>query len=590
MVEISKLGVIGNCQSSALISNEGELVWLCLPYFDSPSIFAKILDEDKGGSLAIIPEKETVISQSYLEQTNILKTVFDAPSGKFEILDFMPIYNKNDSYETHKAPEIYRFIKVISGEPLIKIAYQPKLSYAQYQTDSFISEENIKSVTKNGEYHSIYLYSNLPMLKILNNSTIKLKQDAYLLVSYHQKLIDLNVNTVQLELEKTKTYWQAWVKRTKKFAKYNKEIIRSALVLKLLNFQKTGAVIAATTTSIPESIGEVRNWDYRYCWVRDASMIIDTLWQINHKKTAKGFLQFLLSTMVRKADTLQILYGIHGEKKIKERKLKNLSGYKNSKPVRIGNAAYLQKQNDIYGVLMDLIYTYFIHFSAPLNEIEELWTTVRYIMKVVENNWHKTDRSIWEIRKQSRHYVFSKVLMWVAADRGVKIAQLCKKTEYIEKWTEIRDAIKLDIEEKAWNPQKNAYTQYYGSSDIDASLLLMEKVGYCQIDSQRYVSTVNSIYKELCVDGLMYRYKNKDDFGKPKSAFLVCSFWMVDSLYKIGQKSLAIDIFEKLLKIANPLGLYSEDVDFDSYELLGNFPQGYSHLALINSAIMLNER
>ncbi|HLF33968.1 MAG TPA: glycoside hydrolase family 15 protein, partial [Cyclobacteriaceae bacterium] len=539
MVEISQLGIIGNCRSAALITNTGSIVWCCLPDFDSPSAFAKILDERKGGELSIIAEDHKDIFQSYVDRTNILRTVFETATGAFEVLDFMPYYHV-DERTYFQPPEIYRLIRVLSGKPRIKIIYNPRLNYARGATRSIINREYIKSFTTSGDYHSVYLYSSLRFSDILEGNSVTLVNYEFLTVSYHQKLISLDIDRVILEMERTKVYWMNWINRTRDHAMYQKDIVRSALTLKLLTYQKTGAVIAAVTTSIPESIGETRNWDYRYCWLRDASMIIQTLREISHDNTAREFLRFLLNTMIHKADTLQILYGIRGEKELDEKKLTHLSGYKNSKPVRIGNAAYLQKQNDIYGVLMDLIYTGYRYYPTSLNESEELWTTVRFIMQTVAHSWHKPDRGIWEIRKARKHFVFSKVLSWVAADRGVKIAEMLGRHEFITPWKNLRDQIRSDIEKNGWNKSRKAYTQFYGSKTLDASLLLQEKVGYCRADDPRYVSTVRAIYKNLCRDGLMYRYRNKDDFGTPKSAFIICTFWMIDSLYKIGEKKIAL--------------------------------------------------
>ncbi len=507
MVELSSLGVIGNCRSAALITSDGSIVWSCLPDFDSTSAFAKILDEENGGEMGIIPQNLKSSRQSYIERTNILVTHFETSEGSFELLDFMPIYITDDRC-CYQAPEIYRLIRVISGKPAVKILYRPKLNYSLSPTRSLANEEYIKSNTVKGDYHSIYLYTNLAFNDILGEKTVALTGDVFFLISYHQKIIKIDLDRVILELNRTKVYWMNWINRTKIYPLYQKEIIRSALTLKLLTYNKTGAVVAAVTTSIPEKIGEARNWDYRYCWLRDASMIIQTLLEIRHKNTARELLRFLLNSMIRKADTLQILYGIRGEKELAEKTLHHLKGYKNSHPVRIGNAAYKQKQNDIYGVLMELIFSGFTDFPSSMNESDELWTTVRFIMKTVEDNWDKPDRGIWEIRKERKHFVFSKVLSWVAADRGVKIAEMLERKDYISHWIEIRSMIKNDIESKGWNAERQAYTQFYGSRDMDASLLLIEKVGYCKADDPRYISTVRAIYSELCRDGLMYRYRN----------------------------------------------------------------------------------
>lgn len=570
------------------MNGRGEIVWSCLPDFDSPSVFAKLLDEKKGGELAIVPDADAVFDQSYIPNTNVLQTIVSTTAGKFRIMDFMPIYAINQA--THnQAPEIYRLVNIIEGRPVVRIRYRPRLNYAAVPMRSDVFPDYIKSYTTGGEYHSIYFYSNLPAAAIIEEQPIALEKDSFVCVSYHQKLSLIDLNHVITEFERTKTYWMNWAGRTQVYARYGEQIIRSALILKLLTYRKTGAVIAAVTTSLPESPGESRNWDYRYCWIRDASMTIQTLWELRHNKTARGFLRFLLDLIIRKADTLQIMYGIRGERDLPEKQLGHLKGFRNSRPVRIGNQAYRQRQNDVYGILMDLIYESFLHFPTSMHESEELWTTVRYIMNTVRETWRKPDRGIWELRTRKMHFVFSKVLSWVAVDRGVRLAELLGRREFLEPWIKMRDEIRKNIEAKAWSVKKRAYTQAYGTEDLDASILLLEDTGYCHARDERYVSSVRSIYEELCRDGLMYRYKNRDDFGKPKTAFTVCSFWMASSLYKIGDKDKAVALFEKLLSHANHLGLFSEGLDFETKEMRGNFPQGYSHLALINTAVLLND-
>lgn len=281
---------------------------------------------------------------------------------------------------------------------------------------------------------------------------------------------------------------------------------------------------------------------------------------------------------------MQIMYGINGEKTLQEFELDHLSGYEGSKPVRVGNAAYKQKQNDIYGILLDLIHQQFALFENSLDHTEELCTIVRSIIKVVEENWRKPDRGIWEIRGKSLHFTFSKIMCWVAFDRAVKIAALLKADYYVNKWTPFRDEVKEDIMKNAWNEKIQAFTQHYGSDDLDASVLLMESYGFIKAGDEKYRSTVLTIQKELEHDGLMYRYKNKDDFGTPKSAFTICSFWLINSLFKIGRKKEAWDKFQKLMSYSNHLGLFAEDIDFETKRMLGNFPQAYSHLAIIETA------
>ncbi len=581
-------GVVGNCKSAALISENGSIEWICLPDFDSSSVFAKILDEEKGGSFQILPKYVQQIQQSYIHRTNILKTRFICEDGIFEVLDFMPRYRQEDNGNYYTPPDLIRYFKLISGTPELTIEYNPKLEYARYPTENKIEDNYLKSKTLKGSYDSIYLYSSIHLSTILNSQTIKLTQDEFCLISYNQKLLPQDVRRAKLKLERTKIYWLNWAERTTSFRHFEEEIIRSALTLKMLSFDKSGAILAALTTSIPESPGEERNWDYRFCWIRDASMVVKIMTSLGHFRMANRYLKFIINLLSDKNEKIQIMYGIRGEKKLTEYELSHLSGYENSVPVRIGNAAYKQKQNDIYGILLDVIYQHFELFSMSLEYSEELWTIVRSIIKIISATWEKADRGIWEIRSENRHFTFSKVLCWVGVDRGVKIAKILKRDLYIEPWTKLRDKIQKDILERAWSDEKKAFTQSYGSNDLDASVLLMEPYGFISAKDQRYIDTVDAIQKDLEFDGLMFRYRNKDDFGRPKTAFTICSFWLTNSLYKIGRKKEAVERFHTLLKYSNHLGLYSEDLDFETKRMLGNFPQAYSHLALIETALTIS--
>ena len=578
-------GVIGNCKSAALISEKGNIEWICLPSFDSSSVFAKLLDDEKGGSFEIIVNNLLTVKQSYIPRTNILVTRFKSKDGIFELLDFMPRYSSQDSINKYSPPDVIRYFKHIDGEPEFVINYQPRLEYAQFQTKNFIEENYIKSTTQRGAYDSLYLYSSFNLKAILDSTSIRLIKDEFCLISYNQKLLEQDVRRANLKMERTKVYWLNWTDNTKSFKKYEEEIIRSALTLKMLSFDKSGAILAAITTSLPETIGEERNWDYRFCWIRDASMVVKIMTTLGHHKLARKYLNFIIDILPDKDEKIQIMYGIRGEKKLTEYKLEHLAGYENSFPVRIGNAAYKQKQNDIYGILLDVIYQHFDLFSVSVEHSEELWTIVRNMIKIVEANWQKPDRGIWEIRSENKHFTFSKMLCWVGVDRAVKIAQLLKRDIYVQPWSKLRDKIRIDIENNAWSETKNAYTQAYGSEDLDASVLLMESYGFLPASDQRYINTVLGIQKELEYNGLMYRYKNKDDFGTPHSAFTICSFWLANSLFKIGHKKEAVAKFNELMKYSNHLGLFSEDLDFTTKRMLGNFPQAYSHLALIETAI-----
>lgn len=580
-------GIVGNCRSAALISDRGSIDWCCLPEFSSSSIFAKLLDKNKGGSFEIVVDDTYQVSQKYMQNTNLLITDFKKGSDHFQLIDFMPRY-KTDEYGHHYPPDIIRYFKHKSGKPVFKIKYNPRLEYAKHPTENVINGSYIKSFTTKGMYDSLYLYSNLEYSKILTQQDIELKDDAFCLISYNQKIDDQTQHKIYVEMQRTKVYWLDWSDRTNQTSKYFNMVLRSALVLKLLSYHKTGAVLAAVTTSLPETIGEIRNWDYRFCWLRDASMVIKVMTNLGHYNGARRFLKFIVNVVPDKDQKIQIMYGIDRETKLTEKILDHLAGYENSKPVRIGNDAYRQKQNDIYGISMDVVYHHFKLIKMSTERSETLWTITRSIVRIVERNWKKPDKGIWEIRSEEKHFTFSKVLCWVAIDRAIKIAELINKHEYLTGWHALANRIKKNIFKKAWNEKIGAFTQFYGSDDLDASNLLMEVYGFIDATDPKYINTVKATQAALCRDGLMYRYKNKDDFGLPTSSFTICTFWLINGLYKIGEKKEAIKLFEQLLSYSNHVGLYSEDIDFETKRLLGNFPQAYSHLALIETATLIS--
>jgi GH15 family glucan-1,4-alpha-glucosidase len=493
-------GIIGNCKSAALISKTGTIDWCSLPDFDASTIFAGLLDEEKGGHFAIKVDDSYTITQDYVWNTNILKTTFKSLEGSFELLDFMPRYEvETDGY--HTPPDVVRYFKYLSGAPKFRLDYEPRLEYARYATIIEERKDCIKSYTEEGNYDSIYLYTNLSKKDILAKAEIVLKADAFVMISYHQKILEQTIEHQYLKLNKTKVYWLDWAYVMPAYTHYKKEISRSALTLKMLSYDKTGA---------------------------------------------------------------------------------------GSKPVRVGNAAYVQKQNDIYGVLMNVIHQHFELIDTSLEISEYLWTITRGIVKTVGHNWQEPDKGIWEIRGEEKHFVFSKVLCWVAIDRAVSIAKIVRKNDYVEEWSELAATIKKDIYANGWNEKVQSFTQYYGSDDQDAANLLMESYGFIDASDEKYRLTVKAIEKELCEDGLMYRYRNHDDFGVPSSSFTICTFWMINSLQAIGEVDKAKAMFDQLLSYSNHLGLFSEDIDFKTKRLLGNFPQAYSHLALIETAINIS--
>lgn len=580
-------GVIGNCRTAALISQTGSIEWLCFPDFDSPSIFAALLDREKGGSFGFEVTDDYRITQSYVPQTNILSTQFTSTEHEFVVVDFMPCYHSTET-DRYLPAEIYRYIRLLKGKPRFRINYAPAPNYAQGKAIHNITPQYIETYGSLDNKHRQYLYSSLPLFAISEKEEITLEKDEFLLLSYNEKVIPVNIEREKIEYCRTLVYWLNWTNRTNKYSLYNEVIERSMLVLKMMSYYN-GAVLAALTTSLPETVGEVRNWDYRFCWLRDASMSIETLFQIGHTGAARRFMKFIQSTFVSQHKSYQIMYGIRGERQLTEVILEHLSGYKNSKPVRVGNDAYHQMQNDSFGYLMDLIYQYYCLMPGTLDEIEDMWEMVKSILSSVIDDWKKPDKGIWEIRGESSQFVSSKVMCWVALDRGAKIASMLKKYSYSEKWQQEADKIRQDVWTYGWKEEIQSFSQTYDNLALDSSLLLMEPYGFINADDVHYHKTVDAVKKALFHKGLMYRYNAEDDFGMPASAFTICTFWLIRGLFVTGRKEEARCLFDEVLQYSNHLGLFSEDIHFDTKEQLGNFPQAYSQLALVNTAILFAE-
>lgn len=581
-------GVIGNCCTAALVSDKGNIEWLCFPNFDSASVFASLLDREKGGSFGFEVSDEYRISQAYIPHTNILSTHFTSEENEFAVVDFMPCYHLNSTEETYRPAEVYRYIRWIKGRPRFRVNYNPAPDYACGKTIFNVTSRYVQTYSTSNNKDRQYLYSSLALPDVLARKEFVLEKDEFFLLSYNEKVIIVDVEREKLEYCRTLVYWLNWTDRTRKFTLYNDIIERSLLILKLMSFSN-GAVLAALTTSLPEVLGGVRNWDYRFCWLRDASMSIETLFRIGHVGAARRFMRFVQTTFVSQHNNYQIMYGIRGERKLTEVILAHLSGYKNSKPVRIGNDAYHQRQNDSFGYLMDLIYQYYRLMPGTLDEVEDMWEMVKSILLTVTNDWRKPDKGIWEIRGEGQHFVSSKVMCWVALDRGARIADLLNKTSYRQRWSEEAARIKEDVMKNGWKEEIQSFSQAYGNLNLDASLLLMEPYGFLDADDVRYHKTVKAIRKSLLYKGLMYRYNTPDDFGTPSSAFTICTFWLIRALFVIGEKDEARTLFDELLHYSNHLGLFSEDLNFETKEQLGNLPQAYSHLALVNTALLFTE-
>lgn len=591
------LGLIGNGRTGALVDRDGALRFACLPDFDSGTVFCGLLDPERGGELGISMVGGAATEQAYIHHTNILRTVFEGPDGSFEVLDFMPRYRMADAGQwPYSPPDIVRVLRPLSGAPKVTIHYDPRLEFGLFETQSRMLRPGLLKSTTRGEhddrqiYESVYLYTNLDGQAVLDGSPIELSDAAHLVLSYNDKLAEPDAETVRLMLVQTEAYWLDWTAHTTAPPVHREAVLRSALTLKLMQYGPTGALVAAPTTSLPETVGETRNWDYRYCWLRDASMTVKVLQRLGHPDMAHHFVEWVLDTTPSKDDPLQIMYGIRGERTLTEHALTHLSGYQGSKPVRVGNAAYKQRQHDIYGAVLDIFLLTLEHFCTRLDVIEDMWTRTRAVFRTVEQIWREPDRGIWEFRGAKRHFVFSKVLCWVAADRAVKIAERLGRKEWADQHRPVADAIKADVLERGWSDALGAFSQSYGSDEPDASNLLMVDYGMLAPDDPRYVATVERTWEVLGRgEGLLMRYRAADDFGDPSSAFTICCFWGVKALIHIGQIDRARAAFERLLADRNHLGLLGEDLHLTTRRQLGNFPQAYSHLALIDTAMALGD-
>ncbi|MBF0384721.1 MAG: glycoside hydrolase family 15 protein [Candidatus Omnitrophica bacterium] len=579
--------VIGNCTSGALIDKNCSIIWLCLPFFDSPSLFGRILDEQKGGYFRIWAKDIVHVKQQYVHNTPILKTRFTTKDGIFEVMDYMPRFLAHDG-EVICPPEIHRNIYLVEGNPQLLVDLQPCPNYGLAAGAFTLSPDYIKISSARGEYSSFYLYSNLDFNLILSGKPLMLKMSAYFVLSYHEKLTPVTQERIYLEYERTKSYWMDWAYRTNAPEKYRDIVIRSIITLKLLMFQRTGSFVAALTTSLPETVGQDRNWDYRYCWVRDASMIIDLFARIGHIIASENFIKFILGRMLLKKENISVMYGINGESNIEEQILDHLAGYMNSRPVRIGNAAYRQRQNDVYGELIEAIYSYFI-VNAGNQKIfnEELWTVVRSLANRVIEVWNEPDCGIWERRGPVKHFVNSKMMCWVALDRAAKIAKFIGKEKHVPQYLAVAQEIKADILKNGWDAELNSFVMQYGSKDLDASNLLMFHYGFLDASDPRMIGTVEATMKHLLRDGFVMRYTAEDEFGVPQNAFIICTFWLINALFLIRREKEAREMFDEVIKHANSFGLLSEGIETKTGALTGNFPQGYSHLALIQTAFLL---
>ncbi|CAN5738750.1 glycoside hydrolase family 15 protein [soil metagenome] len=586
---ISAYGVIGDTRTAALVGQDGSIDWFCCPRFDSPSVFGALLDDERGGRFRVQPVGEYTSQQRYFPLTNILVTSFHLHNGTgaLEVLDFMP--SVDGAVPLIGPHEIHRRVRGLHGRVEVEAVYAPRFDYARADTQL---RRTGYGVCATGAGESLTLVStsiDAWQIDAASSSArvvfeVDPSEDRWLVLRWGDEQAEpVEVTTSQRKLQETASHWNEWAGRLSYNGLYRAEVERSALALKLLFYEPTGAVVAAATTSLPEDIGGSRNWDYRFCWLRDAAFTLSAFNIVGLHEEARRFMQYLHWIAGKSDGPLQIMYGVGGELELEEEELGHLSGYRDSKPVRIGNAAHSQLQLDIYGELLAAVALW--HQEHLVDQ--QFWTLLVEIVDWVADNWRTPDSSIWEIRAEPRHYVYSKVMCWVALDRAIRMADGLGAPPTIERWKAERDAIHAEVLERGWNEERQTFVQSYDSTALDAANLLIGVYGFLPGDDPRMKGTIAATLRELTRDGMVYRYLSEDGLPGQEGVFSLCTFWLADALVLAGDVAAGERVFRRMLRFANPLGLYSEQIDPQTGDFLGNFPQAFTHIALINTARLL---
>ena len=592
---IENYGVIGDLHTVALVGMDGSIDFMSFPHFDSPTIFAALLDSQKGGHFRIAPKLEEVKhKQFYLPDTNVLLSRFLSMEGVAEISDFMPI-------EKGHSHRLVRRVKTVRGEVTFCMTCAPKFDYGRSKHKIEKTRDGVLFINEGNHPLTLLLRSSVPV-EIKNDEGIcdfKLSagETAHFILEEAVKGETSPAggsHYVAESFKQTSNFWRDWVSKSHYKGRWREMVNRSALTLKLLTFEPTGAIVAAPTFGLPEELGGERNWDYRYTWIRDASFTLYGLIRLGYTEEAKKFMRWIEQRCQELAGTdcssLQIMYGIDGRHKLDESILTHFEGYRKSSPVRIGNGAYNQLQLDIYGELMDAVYLY-DKYGEPISY--DLWQNLSRLVDWVCHNWHRKDEGIWEVRGGQQEFLYSRLMCWVALDRGIRLALKRSYPAPLDKWYKARDKIYHEIFTKFWNPEGKYFVQSKGSKTLDAANLLMPLVRFISPTDPRWLSTLDAIERELVDDSLVFRYKTKagasDGLSGEEGTFCMCSFWNVECVSRSGDLPRARFLLEKMFGYANHLGLYAEELG-PCGEHLGNFPQAFTHLALISAAYDLNRR
>jgi GH15 family glucan-1,4-alpha-glucosidase len=585
---IGDYGIIGNMLSAALVGTDGSIDWCCLPRFDAPSAFAAILDDEKGGRFRINPRESFESGQAYLADTNVLMTTFRTGRGAASVTDFMPCY-RTSGHGLTQHNQVHRLVECTEGQVGMEILFEPRLDYARDSTSMSASRHGIGVRGRTGTL----ALSSTVALDVQGDSAVasfnlEKGESAHFILHYGaDRPRSPIVYRLTDKLERTTAYWRQKAESCVVSGQWQEEIVRSYLALHLLVYSPTGAIVAAPTTSLPEEIGGERNWDYRYAWLRDASLTVDALFRLGHLDEALGFFNWLVTTCGKCGARAQILYDIDAEDPLDEQELDHLEGHRGSRPVRIGNGAYDQVQLDVFGEVLEAAHNY-LSMAGYISG--RTWELLESFVDAACDSWQQPDSGIWEVRGGPFHFVHSKLMCWVAVDRGIRIAGKLGRGTNVARWRKTARDIKDDVLAKGWNAGRGAFTQHYDTAALDASNLLMALHGFLPVTDERIVSTVERSVEELGWNGLVRRYRTDltdDGLAGSEGAFLWCSFWLVRNWLGMGKLDEAIALYEKLLGYSNHVGLLPEMVDPTSGEALGNFPQALTHLAVITTGLEL---
>jgi GH15 family glucan-1,4-alpha-glucosidase len=604
---IEDYGLIGNMHTAALVGSDGSIDWLCLPSFDSPAVFNSILDDEKGGRFSISAIDSVDHRQTYFPETNVLITRFGSDHSAAQVTDFMPIHEEHEfggdpwaDESTDSCTEEARVVRLVQGllgETDLRMECKPAFDFASTSHQAELIDGGVVFTSDSGEKLAL----TAPCEFTLENGTASAEftldhgeSMAFVLgrlTSANETPSALTAEEANDEFRENVEFWRKWVSQCTYQGRWREEVIRSLLALKLLTFSPTGAIIAAPTASLPEEIGGERNWDYRYCWIRDAALTIDAFMRMGYVEEARGFMRWLgrrtRESNGSSSSPLQIMYGIRGEHQLEEKTLDHLSGYRDSQPVRIGNGAFDQFQLDIYGELMESVYIYNRH-GWPISY--DMWMSLSGILDWVSENWREPDEGIWEVRGGRKHFVHSKLMAWNALAKGLKLADERSFPANRDLWISARDEIFREIMDKGWNEELQSFTQSYGSDVVDAALLQLLNIGALSPRDPRMMSTLKRIEETLTRDSLVYRYdpdESLDGLSGREGTFTMCTFWLAEAYTRSGRLEDARFLFERMLGYASPLGLFAEETG-PTGDMLGNFPQAFTHLALINSAFILD--